>query len=402
VEVRTNRVQDKTNIFFVAPRHTTLKAIVRNTVTGESWQVALNKEDPVVVGDFPIFGNGNRYSVELQGYSDVIKGIRLPSNHHWAYYLTFEEVTVPMPETPTPPPTGIPAHVAFAFQRMEAEQLRITPTFALPSAILGYNQQQGDNRKGVDFVTNELRFTEGGKQWVALGGQNPVTQDKVMAIAVDGQWGAIELWGKKFTTGAITKISPTAAPVTEPPVLFEREVKLAVPYLSQLDPNNAKYGIGDCGPTSGAMVLNFKGVPATPDRLGLIMGLPANYLASDILALEDGINKLAGRQLVDHRNAGTDPLTLITIIDGGNPAILLVDYDLIPYRSDANYHNGHYLVLVGYRYRKGKLEFLFHDPYWAVDRVDGQYMWMDVPALYACWGSTTYFNYPRQYLRVVG
>ena len=42
-------------------------------------------------------------------------------------------------------------------------------------------------------------------------------------------------------------------------------VKLPVPYRSQWDSNDADDHQADCGPTCLAMILNFRGVPMTPN-----------------------------------------------------------------------------------------------------------------------------------------
>jgi hypothetical protein len=412
VKIIGDKYQSDPNCFIMAPRSNTVKAIQRwfvNGVLRETFTLPLNEkpanEPP---NNFPIWGIGNEYSLELQGYSDMISGIKLPGNLHWRYEVTFTEETVPM--APLPPTGQSPAELAFSLLE-STYSIRVTPAFALPTAIMAVNRQRGDNGLGFDFVSNEFDFNyvNGNTRilYKALGGQNYNTMNKIVALAPMGQWEPenILLYEKNGTTGIITKI-PYPGLKPETPALpgnsggtaqaHKDGVLLDVDYESQLNPVTAKYGLGDCIPSSVVMAVRRFGTTLTPDRLSLLMGLKPGFTGSKFAQVEAGLAKAGfkGDVRILTKNGGATPAFLIECINKGLTPLILGTYELLPYKWDANYMGAHCMILKGYEYRNGKLVFIFNDPYFPVDDPNGNGLWMDTESLTKFWYDTTHNDYP--------
>lgn len=86
-----------------------------------------------------------------------------------------------------------------AFAEMEQIQLRITPTFALPKAILQENTRLGDTGSGYDIITPEHRFNYEGRRYAMLGAQRIRDEAKLIAIAPDGNWNEVQLFRRPDT-----------------------------------------------------------------------------------------------------------------------------------------------------------------------------------------------------------
>lgn len=92
------------HIFIMEPHAPGEKVIVVNAHDGKSWEIPLDKPANEPATNFPMFGVGNSYSVQMAGRpSDVVSGLTMPGNRHVNYRLWFQLVTIPAPQ-PAPQP----------------------------------------------------------------------------------------------------------------------------------------------------------------------------------------------------------------------------------------------------------------------------------------------------------
>lgn len=168
-------------------------------------------------------------------------------------------------------------------------------------------------------------------------------------------------------------------------------VKLPVPFRSQWDLNDADDFNADCGPTCLAMILNFRGVPITPNTIYRHIPEPGKY--------ENGVtdyNQLitVARDLgikLNHRKyseVGKDVAlnSLRANLDAGNPGLALVRY--LPWKELGNlYDGGHFVVVTGYD--DGHI--FIHDPLFGLHvkpAEKGAHFAMPIDLFVAGWGST--------------
>ncbi|MFL7837831.1 MAG: C39 family peptidase [Candidatus Promineifilaceae bacterium] len=126
-------------------------------------------------------------------------------------------------------------------------------------------------------------------------------------------------------------------------------IKLSVPYRSQWADDAVNHN-ADCGPTCVAMILNYRGVPMTPDGVYDFIDEPKgpeDYTTFSELILAARANgvKLNWRQYDNRQEAFAN---LRANLDAGNPAIVLVKY--LPWKSvlGNEFDFGHFVVAVGY------------------------------------------------------
>lgn len=141
-------------------------------------------------------------------------------------------------------------------------------------------------------------------------------------------------------------------PVSDPPVPPDY---LPVPYRSQWD-DDAKINASDCGPSSLAMVLQWRGVDYPIDILAVECGMNAGKrytTGGDLVAsaAKHGIG-------LKHRfDASLDMIE--AEIKAGRPVISLLHYGTLrAYVQDKVYAAGHWLVIIGVT----KREVIVNDP----------------------------------------
>lgn len=304
----------------------------------QTWNVRLEKPANEPAGNFAMF-KGNTYTAWMDGaLSDKVAGMHMPQSQHVSYFFEWELRTKEGDVPPTPPTKTLEDT---AFEEMTEHQLRITPTFALPKAILKRNEELGDNRKGFDFVTPELRFTYGGTRYALMGAQHPVSEAKMVTFAKDGDWGNV--------TTAIRLKNP----------------QLEVPYQRQIRDVQVDYARGDCGPATLVSYYRSKGLEVSVDTLSR----EADAIQNDGKPGFSGLTIKEMQQLAARRGTrllrvdGMGKFDLLLELAALNPVIVLYNYDAMP---DAHRYDktgkvgGHYALVVGLE--GGHV--LLHDPYW--------------------------------------
>jgi hypothetical protein len=135
-------------------------------------------------------------------------------------------------------------------------------------------------------------------------------------------------------------------------------VKLDIPYRSQWDSDAADHN-ADCGPTCLAMILNYRGVPITPD--GVYEHIPDKgefdfTSFSEMMSASSAENvPLMYRRYADQDEAFSN---LRANVDTGNAMIALVNY--APWKPITGnlFERGHFVVVTGY----DDDHVYFHDP----------------------------------------
>jgi hypothetical protein len=150
-----------------------------------------------------------------------------------------------------------------------------------------------------------------------------------------------------------------------PGTVFADDVRLSVPYRSQMD--DSPYAAANCGPASLAMILAGygKNLPTSQIRreVNELQGTEGNYDSGtfiEVLAL------LAKRHGLEPRGLFSDGENLRRWtfddvrdhLDAGHPIIPQVWFRGLPDRRHRTYDGDHYIVLTGY---DGD-DFIYHDP----------------------------------------
>lgn len=177
LEVWDDSRQDKHNIYIQEPHTGAVRVMVTNQ-NGDTWDVMLNQKpanEPA--GNFPMY-SGNIYSVEVKNVpSDRLEGCRMPSNHHWAYYLFFEERTVPNPEPNPEPSDPTPAIIQAG---INSQEININDKAALWKFGFknGFTAALGDEGtvmvEGVKYVYQYYR--------------NPITKARAVIWTQEGKY----------------------------------------------------------------------------------------------------------------------------------------------------------------------------------------------------------------------
>ncbi len=169
-------------------------------------------------------------------------------------------------------------------------------------------------------------------------------------------------------------------------------VKLPVPYRSQWDRNDAGDHSTDCGPTCVAMIVNFRGVPMTPN--GVYAHIATAKGPNDFTSFTELIlaARAVGVQLNwrKYNEEGREVAfrNLRANLDAGNPAIALVKYH--PWRQPLGnqFSGGHFVVVTGYDDQHVYL----HDPLfglWVNPADKGAHYAMPNDLFAAGWGSAS-------------
>lgn len=139
-------------------------------------------------------------------------------------------------------------------------------------------------------------------------------------------------------------------------------VTLDVEWVSQLGPNAT--GANDCGQACVAMLVNYHtGLVLRPDQISSVNS--GRTTAAELRTLA---------RHFDYRSASVQSFNDIHVfvretIDHNKPAILLVDYETMPFIPHIKGTAGlHWLMLVGYS-TDGK-EYLIHDPLWLANGIN--------------------------------
>jgi hypothetical protein len=127
-------------------------------------------------------------------------------------------------------------------------------------------------------------------------------------------------------------------------------------YRSQWDVD-AKFVKSDCGPTSLAMLLDYRGIHIAIDDISRTCGLGP---AKKYTTAGDLVNaaRAYGLELAPVSGWTLEQFAART------PCIVLVHYSVFKDRQDVNYTNGHWVVLLGVRDHTA----IFHDPDWWTPR----------------------------------
>lgn len=275
-------------------------------------------------------------------------------------------------------------------------------------------RQHADNRQCVQFntaaalqaaafregfVPNSPEFElaiEGGATYVAQRTEHPGTGEvRVYFVPKDTPIPDQVRWlDSKGEVGPTPPSEVPATPSLDGRILWE------IVNFSQLA-KDALLGVGDCGPTSLKTTLNFYGVQVTVDRIGKHLGLQKGYTSVGVQAM---VNAAAAFGLVmEARQAPASIDPLLTEINAGRPFIWLANYQYLPYRYDEDWQGNHWLTGVGWRRRNGKMEIIYHDPYWP-DALDGAFAWIDADTFLTAWRMVTAFPgsaVPYRWLKVV-
>lgn len=166
---------------------------------------------------------------------------------------------------------------------------------------------------------------------------------------------------------------------------------LTVPYRSQWDVDAQAFK-SDCGPTSLAMLLDWRGKRISIDALAreCLMSAEKPYTNKDDLIRVARLHGLSLSRL--------QPLTLFdleTEIRAGRPCIALVRYsDFGDLRQDKNFVGTHWLVVVGFD--AGSI--IMHDPDWR--GTGGANFHVPRATFDKAWGDTMDEGLPRQALMI--
>lgn len=179
-------------------------------------------------------------------------------------------------------------------------------------------------------------------------------------------------------------------------------IKLNVPYRSQWDLREANDKDADCGPTCLAMILNFRGVAITPNRV--YASIDAAKGKKDFTLFWE-LEEAARRNGVEmtrrsYQDYGRDIAfrNLRANLDAGNPGIALVTY--LPWKTALgnNYTRGHFVVVTGYD--EGHIT--MHDPLFGLNQIEkATHYRMSIDLFDAGWGATASadgnLNYGKNY-----
>lgn len=179
-------------------------------------------------------------------------------------------------------------------------------------------------------------------------------------------------------------------------------VKLDVPYRSQWAADAATHA-ADCGPTSLAMLLNYRGVNMTPDRvydhIPTVKKSEDYTTFSELLQVAKDKNvPLTYRAYADQDEAFRN---LRANLDAGNPVMALVKYK--PWRETLGnaFDFGHFVVVTGYDDENVYL----HDPLfglWQTPAEKGAHYKMPNDLFAAGWGSASLDGNPNWAAAVAG
>lgn len=162
-------------------------------------------------------------------------------------------------------------------------------------------------------------------------------------------------------------------------------IQLGVPYRSQWA-DDADLNTADCGPTCVAMILNYFGVEATPNKLYDFLPdkKPGDYTSFVELA------RIAGKYDVKldrqrPRNRKNALAVLREGIDQNRPVLVLVKYQPWQFKTKNIFKGGHFVVVTGY----DDDTITFHDPLFREKDVDlspGSHFKMSTDLFCAGWG----------------
>jgi len=165
---------------------------------------------------------------------------------------------------------------------------------------------------------------------------------------------------------------------------------LKVKYVSQKDKATAGYSINDCGPACVAMMAQTIGVNVTPDQIYKDAKITTRGpIAVYYIKVAGNLYNL---NLGRHDNSSGMSLTrLKEFLDGGRPALVLVDYYPVMRAGlhESRINGGHFVVAVGY----DDNYIYVHDPYW--DGEGGAFRKWPIPVWNESW-----FQYGTQYQRI--
>ena len=161
-------------------------------------------------------------------------------------------------------------------------------------------------------------------------------------------------------------------------------VKLDIPYRSQWDKDAADHN-ADCGPTSLAMVLNYRGVDISPD--GVYKHIPGKG-QFDFTSLTELMEagKAEGVPLKYHSYADQNEAlsNLRGNVDAGNAIIALINYAAWKEITGNLFDRGHFVVVTGY----DDDHIYFHDPLFGMwnPRATGSHLGFSNADFSAGWG----------------
>ncbi len=169
-------------------------------------------------------------------------------------------------------------------------------------------------------------------------------------------------------------------------------VKLPVPYRSQWDPTDAGNHSTDCGPTSVAMILNYRGVPMTPNgvyaHIAEAKGPNDFPIFTELILAARAVGVKLNWRKYNEEGREAAFRALRANLDAGNPAIALVHYH--PWRQSLGnqFSGGHFVVVTGY----DDQHVYIHDPLfglWVTPGEKGAHYAMPNDLFAAGWGSAS-------------
>lgn len=177
LDVWDDSMQDKTNIFIQEPHTNAILVRIANQ-SGTAWDIRLDQKpanEPA--GNHPMWA-GNIYSVEVKDKpSDRLEGCRLPSNHHWAFYLTYVERTVPNPEPNPEPSDPTPAVVQAG---INSQEVAVNDNAHL--------YKFGARNNFTAALGDEGRVTVEGVRYAFQYLRNPTTKARAVVWCKEGEW----------------------------------------------------------------------------------------------------------------------------------------------------------------------------------------------------------------------
>lgn len=177
-------------------------------------------------------------------------------------------------------------------------------------------------------------------------------------------------------------------------------VKLSVPYRSQWD-EDANTHSADCGPTCVAMILNFKQVNITPNKVyNFIPPKTSGQFTTftDLIKATRDNNVRIDYRLYDSQTAALNNLR--SNLDAGNPLIALISYRQWRAATGNKFDGGHFVVVTGY----DDANIYCHDPLfglWQL-RSQGAHLSMSHDAFCAGWGGFAANENPNWACAVIG
>lgn len=176
------------HIFVEQPHDSSARVIITNAHDGQSWEIALDKPANEPAANFPMYGVGNSYSVQMKGLpSDKVEGLTMPGNRHVNYRLWYELATVaapaPIPPTPTPEVPAMPTLVQILqtklgnrFKDIRAQMPKGAGTYIyadsrkMPYIVLHYSAGLEGPVSPWNIADYHVKpVAQGGKGWPGIG-----------------------------------------------------------------------------------------------------------------------------------------------------------------------------------------------------------------------------------------